>query len=49
MEYDKDEVDYIIELFKSGNEPNEIAKHLDISFWTIAEILYKHLNYRCTI
>jgi hypothetical protein len=48
MDYEKEDVDYIIHLFKSGNEPNEIAKHMDWSFWTVAEILYKHLGYRCT-
>jgi hypothetical protein len=42
-------INYVIHLHKSGNEANAIAEHTGLSFWTVAEILYKFLNFKCTI
>ena len=42
-------IDYVVDLFKSGNDERAIKEHTGLSFWTVAEILDKVLNHKSTI
>jgi hypothetical protein len=42
-------IEYVVELFKSGNDERAIRDHTGLSFWTVAEILDKVLNHKVTI
>lgn len=47
--YTQEDIDYVLHLFNSGNEPEAIAEYLDWSWWSVAAILRKFANHRCTI
>ena len=42
-------IDYVVDLFKSGNDERAIKEHTGLSFWTVAEILYKTIGHKSTI
>jgi len=46
---DQDDVDYVLDLFSSGNDAQAIAEHTGRSFWTVAGILDQFANHIGTI